>query len=822
MLLACTHGKFTRAGALPREGTDMEHRPPRKSESSRRADRLIQQRTLWFMGLLGVLVFLALFVKLFELQVVQHEELEEKALRQQTRSVEVSASRGTIYDKNGNILAISATAETIFLSPLEVLNYYKDEYGDTYEGYYEQGKQALADGLAEILDVDAQTVLDKLAKTNRQYEVVRRQADEELADRVRELVNELDIEGVYLVEDPKRYYPYGSLAAHVIGFVGSDGHGMYGLEATQNSALEGSAGLVVSAKSNDGTDLLYQYEQYYDPENGDSLVTTLDTTVQYYLEQGLQTLESRFGTGVGSTGIVMDVNTGGILAMASYPTYDLNEPWSIYDENLIAQLEEYREMLEDAAADRDEEEETPEAEEETSEEEIPAEEKEELKDLTEEEIKTLYNKKLGETQLRQWRNRAVNDTYEPGSTFKMITLASALEEGTVNLNSTFNCTRSIRVSGYTEVINCSSKRGHGLQTLTVATGNSCNPAYVNIGLSLGTEKYYQYLEEFGLLEKTGIELNGETTGIAATRKSFNNLDLACYAFGQNINVTPLALLTAQVACINGGYLRQPHIVSQVLDQNGDVKMQQDTTPIRQVISEETSAEVRGVLEYVVSSGTGKNGQVAGYRIGGKTGTADKGKTGDVVVSFVCFAPANDPQIMMLMTLDTPSRTTGTYVSGGQMVAPVASSVMAEILPYLGIEADVTETADTTVPNVIGLSRSEAETKLAAKELGCRFVGRGETVTDQTPVGGAIVPVGAEVVLYCGEEKPTDPCVVPNVIGMTAAQANKAITDAGLIMKVTGANNKGAVYAINQSVAAEKEVKAGTVITVQFGDTSLLD
>lgn len=814
----------------------MERKPFRKSEASRRADRTIQQRTLWFMGLLGVLVFLALFVKLFDLQVVQHEELEEKALRQQTRSVEVSASRGTIYDKNGNILAISATAETIFLSPLEVLNYYKDEYGDAYESHYEEGKKALAAGLAEILEVEEQSVLDKLAKTNRQYEIVRRQVEEELADQVRELVNELDVEGVYLVEDAKRYYPYGSLAAHVIGFVGSDGHGMYGLEATQNSLLEGTAGLVVSAKSNDGTDLLYQYEQYYDPENGDSLVTTLDTTVQYYLEQGLQTLENRFGTGVGATGIVMDVNTAGILAMASYPTYDLNDPWSIYDENLSEELKDYMEALEALAAEAEESEgengeepaeETEEGEEPTEEEEqvLPHPEYEELtglKDLTEEEIQKLYNKKLGEMQLLQWRNRSVNDTYEPGSTFKMITLASALEEGTVTLDSTFQCNSSIRVQGYKEVINCSSKRGHGLQTLTVATGNSCNPAYVNIGLSLGTEKYYQYLEEFGLLEKVGIELNGETPGFAASKKNMNNLDLACYAFGQNLNVTPIGLLTAQVACINGGYLRQPHIVSQVLDQNGDVKMQQDTTPIRQVISEETSAKVRGVLEYVVSTGTGKNGQVAGYRIGGKTGTADKGKTGDVVVSFVCFAPADDPQIMMLMTLDTPSRTTGTYVSGGQMVAPVASSVMAEILPYLGIEADVTESADTTVPNVVGMTREEAQAKLATKELGCRFVGSGKTITDQTPVGGAIIPVGAEVVLYCGEIKPDDLCTVPNVMGMTAAQANKALTNAGLIMKVTGANNKGAVYAIHQSVAAEKQVKAGTVVTVQFGDTSLLD
>ncbi len=816
----------------------MEQNPRRKSESSRRADRVIQQRTLWFMGLLGVLVFAAVIVRLFVLQVGQHQELEAKALKQQTRSVEVSASRGTIYDKNHNILAISATAETIFLSPLEFLNDYKDEYGDGYEPIYEQGKEELAAGLAEILDVEKDKILEKLAKTNRQYEVVRRQVDEELADQVRELVNELDAEGVYLVEDPKRYYPYGSLASHIIGFVNADGEGLYGLEATQNSTLEGTSGLLVSAKSNDGTDLLYQYEQYYDAENGDNLVTTIDTTVQYYLEQGLQTLESRFGTGHGAMGVVLDVNSGAILAMASYPTYDLNDPWTLYSESLQTQLEDYMKELEEPEEPADGEEpadsDEPAAE-------APADDTggtdnadnpDDAADADvvqtpeeqerEEELKKLYNSKLGELQLLQWRNKNVNDTSEPGSTFKILTLAAALEEGTVDLNSTFTCGGSIRVPGYTEVINCSNRRGHGHQTLTQAAGNSCNPAFVNIGLSIGTEQYYQYLQEFGLLEGTGVELNGESSTIVAMKSQFTNLDLACYAFGQNINVTPLSLIAAQAACVNGGYLYRPYLVEQVVDQNGEVKMQHDSTPVRQVISESTSETVRGILEYVVSDGTGKNGQVAGYRIGGKTGTADKGKTGDTQVSFLCFAPADDPQIMMLMVLDTPSRTTGTFPSGGQMVAPVAGSVMAEILPYLGIKADVTESADTTVPNVVNDSRADAQAKLEARGLSCRFVGNGETVTAQTPEGGAIVPAGATVVLYCGEEKPDTLCTVPSVLGKTAAQANKALTNAGLIMKVTGASNKGSVYAISQSLAEGTQVEAGTVVTVQFGDTSLLD
>ncbi len=810
----------------------MENKNQRKSASSRHADRVIQERTLWFMLLLGAVVFIALFVKLYSLQIIQHDDLEGRAVRQQTRSTSVTASRGTIYDRNGNILAISATAETIFASPLEFLNSYKKTYGDTeYQSRYEEGKQEMAEGLAEILDLDAESILKKLEKTSSQYEVLKRQADEETCTAVREFLNEHKMKGVYLVTDAKRYYPYGDLASHVIGFIGTDGYGMYGLEATKNSTLEGENGLVVTAKSSDGTDLLYQYEQYYDAKNGDSLVTTLDTTVQYYLEQGLKTLEAKYGTGKGAAGIVMDPRDGSILGMASLPNYDLNDPRSIHDTHLQEELQDTLDAILEGNAEPEEAgEETPESEEPSD---TAAEEKPSSADLeaaalaaadAEKDAKSsdTYIEKLTELQLRQWRNRCVNDTYEPGSTFKVITLSTALEENTVNLNSSFVCGGKVRVPGYTEVINCSAKRGHGTQNLTQATGNSCNPAYIAIGLSIGTDLYYKYLRDFGLLSTTGIELNGETSGIAASPSAFSRLDLACYAFGQNINVTPLGLITAQCAAINGGYLNKPHIVSQVLDGSGNVKMQQDITPVRQVISENTSETVRGILEYVVASGTGKNGQVADYRIGGKTGTADKGQTGDVVVSFFCFAPADDPQIAMLMTLDTPSRTTGTYVSGGQMVAPVASSVMAEILPYLGIRSELSGSADTTVPNVVDATLSDAKAKLAAKELNFRVVGGGSTVTDQTPVGGAIIPANSTVVLYCGQNKSEEKVKVPNVLGLTASQANQRLTNAGLIIKVTGANAGNTVYAISQSIAAETEVPAGSVVTVQFGDTSLLD
>jgi stage V sporulation protein D (sporulation-specific penicillin-binding protein) len=379
-------------------------------------------------------------------------------------------------------------------------------------------------------------------------------------------------------------------------------------------------------------------------------------------------------------------------------------------------------------------------------------------------------------------------------------------------------------------MHCARTGGHGLQTLKEAVGNSCNPAFINIGLRIGTEKYYEYLQDFGLMEKTGVDMVGETTGIFASESNFNSnvVSLASYSFGQTFNVTPLALIRAQAACINGGYLYTPYVVEQQLDGEGNVIYQHDSTPVRQVVSEETSAIVRECLEYVVTDGGGKNGQVTGYRIGGKTGTADKTGTGDVVVSFMCFAPADDPQYIMLLTMDTPSRTTGTAVYGGTMVAPVASQIMAEILPALGLEPDYTEDeladTDAAVPNVVGYTLEEAKEKLTASGFSYTTVGSGDTVTDQTPVGGAIVPGSASIVLYLGEEKPNTLCIVPNVVGKSASAVNTALTNAGLIMKVTGAttSSSGNVYAISQSETAGTEVAAGTVVTVQFGDTSVLD
>lgn len=757
---------------MPQNFPTNRQNPNRKDESIRRANRVIQTRTFVLMLIMGIGMFFLLFFKLYNLQITRHEELQAKAVSQQTRSSVVTASRGAIYDASGNILAISSTAETIFLSPKEINDALNDE-----ENPVAWTKEVLAAALAKILDVSEEGILKKMARTDSMYEVLKFRVEEDIADQVRQYINDNKVKGVYLTTDAKRYYPYGDLAAQVIGFVGVDYTGLFGLEAEYDKELQGQSGLVVTAKANQQNDLLYEYSQYFDPENGDELQVTLEATVQYYLEKGMKDMCDAYSPANGATGIVLDVRNGGILAMASFPNYDLNDYATVTDKTLLEQME--RGELDEEGA-----------------------------------------------QQKQWRNKALNDTYEPGSTFKILTLSAALEEGLIDKTTSVNCSGSVNISGHT--IHCSNKAGHGLQNLEQTVGNSCNPAFISYGLKLGTEKFYQYMRSFGIMSATGVDLGGEATGVFAADANFTQLDLACYAFGQNFTVTPLALIAAQAACVNGGYLYTPHFAQQITDSDGNVIWQHDDTPVRQVISEQTSATVRECLEYVVASGTGKNGQVAGYRIGGKTGTADKGQSGDVVVSFLCFAPADDPQIMMLITMDTPSRSTGTYVSGGNMVAPYSSTIMAEILPYLGIEpsysAEELMGVDTTVPNVIGMSVEEAKDRLKERGFACKVEGDGETITDQTPVGGAIIPGKSTVVLYAGAEKPDKMCTVPSLVGRTAAEANTAATNAGLLLRFTGttSSESNTVLVFSQELEAGTEVPAGTVITVRLGDTTVRD
>jgi len=808
----------------------------RKSDAARRANQVIRSRTVLVMALFGVITFLLLFWRLYHLQVNQHDEMQARAVNQQTREATVTASRGTIYDRRGEPIAISATAETVNVNPREVLQFVnkqeKDieeaaakaaEKGEVYTAPRVLDQVYIARGLSRILQMDQLYIEERIAKTSTGFQYIKKRVERDVADQIRLFINgKIDeegnevpegqrkrLQGIYIQPDSKRYYPYSSLAANVIGFVNADNVGGVGLESKYNTELEGTSGLTVTAKNAAGSDLLYQYEQYYDAEDGHDLVLTLDVNVQSYLEKGIESMVEKFGAKNGATGIVMEVNTGAIVGMASYPNYDPNQYGTVTDETLQKKLESAMAEIEAKKATYESEEAYQAA------------------------ISAAFSNVLG----TQWRNKCIDSTYEPGSTFKPITLAAALEEGVITTNSTFNCTGSVMVPGWSKPFNCSKKAGHGHQTLEVAVGNSCNPAFIDIGLKVGTKTYYEYLQSFGLMDPTGVDMIGEVGGIFSDEKTFNSnvVSLASYAFGQTFNVTPLALIRAQAACINGGYLYTPYVVEQVLDEDGSIIQQHDATPVRQVISQETSDIVRSCLEYVVASGTGKNGQVVGYRIGGKTGTADKTGTktdanpkGDVVVSFMCFAPADDPQYIMLLTMDTPSRDTGIYVSGGNYVAPAASSIMADILPYLGIEAEYTETQmagiDAAVPNVVGLPASDAKTALESAGFSCRTVGEGDKVTDQTPAGGAIVPNNAAIVLYLGEKKPDTPCVVPNVTGMTAEEANRALTDAGLIMRVAGitSSSSGNVYAISQDREEGMELAAGEVVTVQFGDRSVTD
>ena len=756
---------------------------------ARQATRTVRRRTFWLMLVLGILAFVVLFFKLYDLQIIQHKQMQTRALDQQTSQTVVSAFRGTIYDRNGSQLAVSVSAEDVVMSPFHMKKQ-RDEEAERLEKIRQENAQlaegekkksvdtivlwdydSLAAKLADILDLSQDDIRERMNNTNSQYELLAKKVDEDTADQIRQLINDLNIEGLDLVATSRRVYPYGSLASHILGFVGAENTGLYGLESRYDQYLQGQSGLVVSAKDVKGNPLPYEYEQYFAAQSGQDVVLTLDANVQYYLEKYVGEMADKYGAENGATGIVMDVKTGGILGMVSYPTYDLNNAFTVQNDQF-------------------------------------------KKDLTD----------TSDQLMKQWRNKALNDTYEPGSTFKILTMSAAMEEGLINMNTTYTCTGGIHVSDAT--IHCTGT--HGTQTLKEAAAHSCNPAFITFGLQLGNEKFYEYMNDFGLMSGTGIDLDGEATGVFASPESFTQLDLACYAFGQNFNVTPIALIAAQAACVNGGYLHTPYLVEQIVDSDGSITYQHDTTPVRQVISEETSAHVRECLEYVVSDGTGRNGQVKGYRVGGKTGTADKGQTGDLVVSFVSFAPADDPQVIILVTMDTPSRSAGTSVSGGSMVAPVNSKIMADILPYLGIEptysAEELLGADTTVPYVIGSSVEDAKSRVESRGFTCKVVGTGNTITDQTPAGGAVIPGKSTVILYAGAEKPNTMYTVPQLVGKTAAEANVAATNAGLLVRFSGATQttSGNIRVLSQSLEAGQQVPAGTVITVQLGDTNMSD
>ena len=753
---------------------------------NRRPNRTMLRRTLFLMAVCGILAFCVLAARLYVLQIRDHEKYEELAISQQLRETGASAERGTIYDCNMNILAMSANVENVYLSPAEI-------------EMYDEDPELIAQKLSEILGVDYDSVLEKTRNTGSWYVTVAKKIEKETADKVREFKTEYGLKGVRLESDTKRYYPYSSLACHVIGFVGTDNYGLDGLEAQYDSALCGTSGKYMRATNAYGTDLLFnQYEGYTGAENGLDLVTTIDLTIQHYVEKALYQAVEDYDIQNGAGAIAMDVNTGKILAMASIGGYDLN--------NFLDVSDEAQSAIDGA---------------------VTEEEKEQL---------------LADAQRLQWRNKTLSDTYEPGSTFKIITLSMALEEGKVSLEDSFFCGGNVQVQGRTNPVRCWKTAGHGSQTLTQAVQHSCNVAFVNIGMRVGAETFYKYCDAFGFLSltddsseqltaKTGIDLGGESGSIWWSRDTFcsekNKSQLAAASFGQTFTITPLQLITAVSACVNGGYLMQPYVAESLLDSEGNTVYNREPTVVRQVISEETSSTVCSILEQVVgdpNDGTGRNAAVSGYRIGGKTGTSEKvsyeAETGkkEYIVSFIGFAPADDPQIALLVLLDSPSNESGIYVSGGQMAAPTVGKMFADILPYMGIEpvydADELEKIDKAVPELEGLSVEEAKAKLSDDGFECRLIGSGGTVTDQLPAANAVIADGSTVIIYAGAEPSAGLETMPDLRNMSYAEAAAELSKYGLFARtdtVISASDSQRVF--SQSIVPGTPVKHGTIIEV---------
>jgi stage V sporulation protein D (sporulation-specific penicillin-binding protein) len=760
-------------------------------KTSRPPNRMMLRRALFLLIVCGIVAFIVLGMQLYNIQIVNHAKYESAAIEQQVRETTVTASRGTIYDRNGKILAKSYTVETVYLSPKEIVMYGEDPV-------------LIAQKLSEILGADYGKILEMTKNTDSWYKTVARKVEQAKADEVRAFKNEYNLKGVKLEPDTKRSYPNASLCAHVIGFVGIDNNGLSGIEYSLDSVLTGTAGRIVRAKNSAGTDMLFtKYEDYYVAVDGDSVTLTIDSTIQYYLEKHLEQAVQDYDVQNGAAAIAMDPKTGAILGMVSLGKFDLNNYQMVADD-----------VLEEIEACPDEE-----------------------------EAKAM----LAAAQYKQWRNKAVSDTYEPGSTFKIITLATALEEGAVSLKDSFFCGGNVDVLGRTEPVKCWRTNGHGAQTLLQAVQHSCNVAFVNIGLRVGEETFYKYCEAFGFFKAsensqaqltgmTGIHLPGESGSIWWSRDVFCNpqnlSQLAAASFGQTFNITPLQLITAVSACINGGYLMKPYIVSSVTDPGGEVVSNAEPVAVRQVISEETSAQVRSILEQVVSDrkeGTGKNAYVAGYRIGGKTGTSTNTTTEAVtgekkyITSFIGFAPAEDPEIVILVLLDSPTNNPGIYISGGQMAAPTVGRMMSDVLPYLGVEAEYTDEElrlmDKTVPAVKGMSLSEAQSELAAGGLTWRGIGSGRAVTGQLPAAGAAVAAKSQVILYTDTEPSAELEEMPDLTGLTYEIARDRLGYYGLFIHTYSAPfyESQTVQISRQSIAAGTEVEHGTVVEVTLTD-----
>ena len=776
-------------------------RRQRKKEYTRiRADTGQHHRIIGAGLVLGILAFVPITVQLYRLMVVDFDYYADLALRNQTRTTQVTADRGFIYDRNMNILACSQSVENVYLDPHEL----KQSKADM---------EAIANKLGEVLDLDPAWICEQGKDITKRYKQIAARVDEETASLIRAYINENGISGIHLEPNSERYYPYGTLAAQVIGFTNASNTGSEGIEAAYNSYLEGSAGKVITTKGNNEMDMPFSYEKYVTSREGCSVILTLDTTVQACLEKQMKAAIARYDVQNGAFGMVMNVNTGEILAMATLGSYDPNHYQEIADPQVAYALEQMRlEYLLNPQGSQ-----------------------------AYTDGQKIYQEALTAARLKQWRNRCISDGYEPGSTFKVLTMAAALDCGAIDLNTGFYCKGSEQIPGRSQLLHCWRSAGHGSEKTPQALQNSCNIAFAHIALKLGGERFYDYVQHFGVLDKTGIDLAGESKGVFFDKALVTDTDkwgtasLTSGSFGQTFKITPIQLVRAISSVVNGGNLMEPYIVSEVVDADGNTVLKQEPTVLRQVISKETSKTMCTLIESVVTEGTAKNANVAGFSIGGKTGTSEKidvfdengQRVLDKIVSFVGIAPMDDPEYIVLVALDTPSRQTGIYISGGVMAAPTVGAVMADILPYLGVEHNYTEedAAGRTVvlEDMRGLTAEKAKALIKEQGLTCRLEGTQGTVTAQIPAAGQAVPGDSQVILYLGEQPEQKTVSVPDFKGMTRQQASDAAGSLGLYILVKGNNEMSATVTVTaQSVPKDTQVDVGTTIELEFADTQAAD
>ncbi|MBE6719792.1 MAG: PASTA domain-containing protein [Ruminococcaceae bacterium] len=717
-------------------------------------------------------LFCADGVRVLYLQIVQHDDLAAKAESQQLSDTEVSAMRGTIYDSEGNILAQSATVWNIFIDPSNITS--------------DEKRDLVVNGLADFLKLDdkeKQELLEK-SKKDTKYVVVANKIENDIKEKISAYSAEHKLGNIIGTEQTtKRYYPYDNFASSVIGFTGGDNQGLSGIEAYYDDELTGTNGRIITVKDAKSNKLPTDYETSVDAIDGNSLVLTLNQNIQYYLEKGLRTTMEEYQC-KGAYGIVMDCNTGAILAMSSMPDYDCNEPYKItYSKT-----------------------------------------KKELKKITDKDEKA---QKQSEAIQNQWRNFTVSDTYVPGSVFKTFMSCAALEENVVTLDTSYTCTGSIQVGDYR--MKCHYHAGHGTQNLTQGLENSCNPFFITIGQRLGVHNYFKYFDAFGFTQKTGIDLPGEAMSQYYKENQYGLVELSSASFGQTNSLTPIQVCSGICAIANGGTLLKPYIVAEVKDANGNTVRKTKKTAVRRVISEDTSEKVRTMMKAVVDEGTGKNGYVAGYRVGGKTGTSTKlgesgaGEKDKYIVSFAAIAPSDHPEIAALILVDEPNVDLG----GGALCAPIAAQVTEQAMQVLGIEPkyddDEAKNLSISTPALIGMSVDSAKTTLSDKNLKYKIVGDGKEVISQSPSAGSAIPSGGITVLYT-EKTDKKKVTVPDFAGLTISEANATAAEKDLNIEISGNNlSASSVVAYSQSTEKGTKVDIGSVITVSFKNTtSVLD